>query len=149
MDHSTGLTIRSGPWSRQQILAYLDEAAIPIRLASSGGYPMVQSLWFLADDEALWCATRSSSVLASRLRANDRCGFEISADAPPYRGVRGRGHASLVPELAAHVLPRLIDRYLGAAPSPLAAWLMSRIDDEVAIRIDRLTVTSWDYSARM
>jgi hypothetical protein len=149
MDRSTGLTIRSGPWSRQQILAYLDEAAIPIRLASSGRYPMVQSLWFLADDDALWCATRADSVLAGRLRASDRCGFEVSADAPPYRGVRGRGHATLMPELAANVLPRLIDRYLGAAPSSLAAWLLSRIDDEVAIRIDRLTVTSWDYSDRM
>ena len=47
------------------------------------------------------------------------------------------------------MLPRLIDRYVGDTESPLGAWLLSRIDTEVAIRIDGLAVTSWDYTPRM
>ncbi len=109
----------------------------------------MQSLWFRYDEGALWCATQAESVLAHRLRANDRCGFEVSADTPPYRGVRGSGRAALLPEAAPEVLPRLIDRYLGARPTPLATWLMSRLDREVAVRIDQLVVTTWDYSDRM
>ena len=109
----------------------------------------MQSLWFLHEADALWCATQADSVLARRLRADDRCGFEVCADAPPYRGVRGTGHASLVPEAAADVLPRLIARYQGSGQTPLGAWLMSRLEREVAIRIDDLTLTTWDYSARM
>ena len=143
------IRLRSGPWPADEVAEYLDGARIPLRIASQGTYPVVQSLWFLRDGSQLWCATQTDSVLAQRLRRDDRCGFEVSADAPPYRGVRGTGHATLDPRAAADVLPRLIARYLGPEPGQLADWLMSRIASEVAVRIDRLTVTSWDYSGRM
>lgn len=141
--------IRSGPWSAAEIREYLDGTVIPVRLASHGAYPIVQSLWFLPDGLDLWCATQSDSVLARRLRADDRCGFEVSADQPPYRGVRGTGHATLVPHAAADVLTRLIDRYLESADAPLARWLLSRLDTEVAVSITPRTLASWDYSPRM
>ena len=141
--------IRSGPWTEEQVDDYLRTTAIPLRLASAGRNLLVQSLWFEFDGSSLWCASQSDSVLVRRLRKDDRIGFEVSADSPPYRGVRGHGRAHLDPPRAADLLPRLIDRYLGPTPSPLADWLLSRVDNEVAIRIDGLVVTSWDYSARM
>ncbi|MCZ7528761.1 MAG: hypothetical protein M5U14_21740 [Acidimicrobiia bacterium] len=72
-----------------------------------------------------------------------------AADLPPYRGVRGRGVGSLHPERAADLLDRLIERYLDDLGSPLAGWLRSRVATEVAIRVGRLVVTSWDHSSRM
>lgn len=146
---SRPFTIRSGPWSADQVTSYLTQTCIPVRLASHGSFPLVQSLWFTYDEGALWCATQADSVLARRLRRDGRCGFEVSADTPPYRGVRGTGQATLVPEAAADVLPRLIRRYQGQDSTPLADWLLSRIATEVAVRIDGLTLTSWDYSGRM
>lgn len=143
------MIVRSGPWTTEQITGFLRDAVIPIRLASSGTYPLVQSLWFLHEDSALWMATQTDSVLAQRLRRDERVGFEVSADSPPYRGVRGTGHASIVDDGAAHLLPRLIDRYLGDAPSSLGSWLMSRLDSEIVVRVDQLAVSSWDYSPRM
>jgi nitroimidazol reductase NimA-like FMN-containing flavoprotein (pyridoxamine 5'-phosphate oxidase superfamily) len=142
--------ITSGPWDRSQIQAFLDDTVIPIRIASAGRTsPLVQSLWFLYDEDALWCASQVDSVLTRRLHADPRCGFEIAGDLPPYRGVRGSGQAELLPERAATVLPRLISRYLGDEPSPLATWLLSRVDSEVAIRISDLRVTSYDFTSRM
>jgi hypothetical protein len=141
--------IRSGPWSADQIDAHLRSATIPIRLASSGTYPLVQSLWFTFDGTALWCATPRDSVLSKRLVRANGVGFEIAGDTPPYLGVRGTGRAQLLPSDAATVLPQLIDKYLGDQTVPLAKWLLSRLDEEVAIRIDSLTLTSWDYSSRM
>ncbi len=144
------MEITSGPWDRSQIQAFLDDTVIPIRIASSGRTsPLVQSLWFLYDEDALWCASQVESVLTRRLRADPRCGFEIAGDLPPYRGVRGTGRAELLPERAATVLPRLISRYLGDDPSPLATWLLSRVDSEAAIRISDLRVTSYDFTSRM
>lgn len=145
----TSVTIRSGPWSSDDVTDYLQSSVIPLRLASAGKHLLVQSLWFEFDGTSLWCASQSDSVLVRRLRKDDRVGFEVSADQPPYRGVRGHGRAHLDPPRAADLLPRLIERYLGSGPSPLADWLLSRIDSEIAIRIDGLTVSSWDYSARM
>ena len=146
----SSLTLRSGPWSAAAVEAYLAEAAIPLRIATNGqGFPLVQSLWFRYRDQALWCCTRADSVIIERLRRDDRCGFEVSADAPPYRGVRGQGRASILTTGAEQLLPELLERYLGSLDSALGHWLMSRIDDELVIRIDGLRVTSWDYSARM
>ena len=141
--------VRSGPWTADQARTHLAEARIPVRLASSGTFPLVQSLWFLFEDDALWCATQADAVVARRLQREPRCGFEISADLPPYRGVRGTGIASIEPTAAATVLPRLIERYVGDEPTALSTWLLSRLDTEVAIRIGDLSITTWDYSGRM
>lgn len=149
MSEAAEARIVSGPWSEAEVRAFLHATVIPVRLASMGAFPLVQSLWFLPDGLDLWCATQADSVLARRLRADDRCGFEVSADQPPYRGVRGTGNATLVPEAAADTLPRLVERYDVADDSPLAAWLLSRIDTEVAVRISPRTLASWDYSPRM
>ena len=67
----------------------------------------------------------------------------------PYRGVRGTAKAEILADRAPDMLPRLIERYLGDAPSPLADWLLSRLDREVAIRLHDLRVTSFDYTPRM
>jgi hypothetical protein len=142
-------SLRSGPWDAAQVGDFLAGATIPVRIASQGAaHPLVQSLWFLPLDGQLWCCTKDDSVLVRRLARDGRCGFEISADVPPYRGVRGSATAELVPDAAPSLLPRLIGRY-GQSDTPLAQWLLSRLDREVAIRITPTAITSWDYSARM
>jgi hypothetical protein len=135
MAESRAIQVRSGPWDLPRITDYLLTAVIPLRLASQGAaHPLVQSLWFAYDDSALWSCTRDDSVLVRRIQRDGRCGFEISTDSPPYRGVRGTATARLVP---------------GGAATPLSDWLLSRLDQEVAIRLGDLTVTSWDYTSRM
>lgn len=142
-------TLRSGPWDPQQVADHLSAAVIPLRLATSGTFPLVQSLWFTFDGESLWCATQQDSVAVKRVHRDGNVGFEVAGDAPPYRGVRGTGRATIDPERGAEVLGLLLDKYLGSEPTPLATWLLSRAHTEVAMRIDDLSVSSWDYSARM
>lgn len=143
-------TITSGPWDASTIEEYLEATCIPVRLATNGSSgPLVQSLWFLPRGFELWCCTQRTSVLARRLSKDDRVGFEIAADDPPYRGVRGTGVARLTDEDVETTLRSLITRYQGSETSSLGAWLLSRIDNEVAIRIEPRTLASWDYSARM
>ena len=143
------IRVKSGPWDATQVAAWLNQAVIPVRLATSGKqFPLVQSAWFQYEDGVLWCATQHDSVLAKRIRRNARIGWEVSGDNPPYRGVRGHGHAELVMDEAERVLRALIDRY-GQAGTPLADWLLTRVPTEVAIRIDGLSATSWDFSTRM
>ena len=142
------MEIVSGPWDRSHIDAFLDDTEIPIRIASAGRTsPLVQSLWFLHDEDALWCCTQSDAVLTRRITSDPRCGFEVSGDQPPYRGVRGTAKAEILPDRAADMLPRLIERY--NAPRSLADWLLSRLDREVAIRLHSLRVTSFDFTQRM
>ena len=146
----TTVDVRSGPWDLAAIESFLAETVIPVRIASAGRTsPLVQSLWFLFEGDAIWCCTQREAVLTRRRLANPNCGFEVSGDQPPYRGVRGTAKAEILPDRAADILPRLIDRYLGETPGPLAEWLLSRLDREVAIRLHSLRVTSFDFTARM
>jgi hypothetical protein len=124
---------------------------IPVRLACLGstGAPVVLSLWFLYRDGAFWCASRPTARVVRHLERDPRCAFEVARDAPPYRGVRGQGRASVRRGQGGALLGELLDRYLGGRDSPLARRLLAGAADEVAIRVGPTRLASWDYSERM
>jgi nitroimidazol reductase NimA-like FMN-containing flavoprotein (pyridoxamine 5'-phosphate oxidase superfamily) len=140
----------SGPWTAQAAAAFLVAAVIPVRLATIGREgPLVQSMWFVPDGSALWCATQRDALVVSRLLTDPRCGFEVAGDDPPYRGVRGTGTAQVHPDQGERVLRLLLDRYQGGTSSALARWLLARAATEVALRVVPTTLASWDFTARM
>jgi len=75
---------RKGPWSAQQIDSFLRDTAIPLRLAcqTSSGWPVVLSLWYLHREDALWCASASSSRVVQLLARVDR---EVAIRIEPHR----------------------------------------------------------------
>ncbi len=152
MTSRTAPRIRStSAWDQRQIDAFLCDSHIPLRLACNAGqgFPLLNSLWFEYHDGGLWCATHASSAIVPFLQRDPRCAFEIALNDPPYCGVRGQARAALTREGAAALLQRLIERYLGDSNPALADWLMSRADDEYAIRLDATWITAWDYRPRM
>ncbi len=142
---------RRGAFSREQIDRHLRETTIPLRLAcvDPDGAPLVLSLWYLWRDDSIWCATSPGARVVALLRDEPRCGFEVARDEPPYRGVRGQGRAELVPEMGGSILEALVDRYVGTRESGFARWLLSRRNDEMAIRIVPTKLSSWDFARRM
>lgn len=134
-----------------QIETFLQSMTIPVRLASAGtdGVPLVSSLWYLYKQDAFYCATHKSSLLAKRLLANPDCGFEVAADSMPYCGVRGQGRVEVQEAGAEQLLRRLFSRYDIDADTYLAKWLMSRKDDEYVLRVAPSWLTSWDFTDRM
>ena len=106
-------------------------------------------LWSLERDGELWCATQRAARVVRYLSEDPCCSFEASAQAMPYRGLRGRALAEIKEDAAAQLLGDLIDRYLGTGDSAFAAWLLSRADHEVAIRSAPQQVPRWDFSERM
>jgi hypothetical protein len=110
---------------------------------------VLASLWFMPEEGRLWCATQRGASVASLLRRDPRCAFEVSVEKPPYRGVRGTGVATLQEARGEEILRSLIDRYLGDTDSKLASFLLGRAEQEVAIGIEPQTLVSWDYHERM
>jgi len=145
------MEIIGGPWAADAIERHLQTAVLPIRLASiaADGAPVVLSLWYLYEDGAIWCATQRTARLIARLQREPRCGFEIAADTIPYRGIRGRARATIDGQRGAILLSRLITRYLGGTDSALASRLLARAEHEVAIRLDPMRVSTWDFTKRM
>jgi len=148
---SSELPVVRGPWSTDQVAAFLHASVIPVRLgvdAGPGG-PLVLSVWFVPEGLELVGATRPTSTLVRCLERRPECGFEVAGDAPPYHGVRGRARVELDRVGGAATLDRLLGRYLGGVDSPLAVRLRSAAVDEVGFRLRPVSLTSWDYRDRM
>ncbi|WP_137287426.1 pyridoxamine 5'-phosphate oxidase family protein [Halorussus salinisoli] len=140
-----------GTWSQAEVESYLDEAAVPVRIAC---HRPDESLWMVAlwyryRDGTFECSTWARADVVTYLRNDSEVAFEVSSNHPPYRGVRGNGSASLSRDEGKSVLRDLLERYLGGTDSELATWLLSEDRDEVRIRIRPRRVYSWDYTDRM
>ena len=142
---------RTGPWSQSEIDDYLGSAVIPARIAvvSDTGWPVIVSLWFLYERQTIYCATRPTARIVNLLTGQPRVGFEIAAETPPYRGVRGQGVATLSADEGGALLTRLVDRYLGTAETAFRKWLLEGAEGEISIAIRPVRFMSWDYRARM
>ena len=140
-----------GAWSPIEVDKYLTDTVLPARISvvSPNNWPIIVSLWFLFENGSLYCATKKTSRIAECLSRSNRCAFEIARDNAPYFGVRGQGKATLVSENGNYILSRLADRYLGKGDSEFRSWLMSNVENEIAIRIDPNNFFSWDYRKRM
>jgi nitroimidazol reductase NimA-like FMN-containing flavoprotein (pyridoxamine 5'-phosphate oxidase superfamily) len=131
-------------------IAFLNSQHTPLRLSlnrSRGA--LIVPLWFYQEADRLWCASHETSLIVRTIGTGVPCGFDVSTNDMPYRGVRGHGFARCDPRSGAQVLERLIDRYLPDRNNDLARWLLSRAAGEVAIEITPTRLRSWDFSKRM
>ena len=140
-----------GPWSRDEADRFLARSVIPIRIGvtTPSEWPLVLSVWFVPVGDELLAATRPTSTLVRCLEERPRCGFEVAGDTPPYHGIRGRAEVVVDHAAGAATLDRLLERYLGGTTSPLAERLRLDASDEVCLRLRPVSITSWDYRARM
>lgn len=140
-----------GPWTATYVERYLRDSIVPLRLGvvDHESWPLIVSLWFLPDQGTLWCATQRSARIVKYLSAEPRCGFEVATNTPPYRGIRGRGRIAIEPQHGERILRELLRRYQGSEDTKLGRWLISRVEKEVAIRIEPQSITSWDFTRRM
>jgi nitroimidazol reductase NimA-like FMN-containing flavoprotein (pyridoxamine 5'-phosphate oxidase superfamily) len=140
-----------GPWSAEQVEAYLQRSVYPLRLAcvAADGFPRVVAVWFQYASGCFYCVSHRGSKLVALLQANERVGFEVSPNEPPYCGVRGQGVTRLDDLGSNATLDNLLERYLGGADSRLGNWLLSRRDEEMLITLEPSRIFSWDYQERM
>ena len=136
---------------QSNLVQNLSDSRIPIRIAflKPDGTPNVISLWYEEIEGKIYCATQKSAKIVSYLKNNSKCGFEIAADKPPYKGTRGTGIAKIVDERGEEILEILMDKYLAKKESNLSKILKKNAKTEVAIEITPQQVFHYDYSVRM
>lgn len=141
----------AGAWDQDQVVDFLTESRIPVRLATQrgDGSLWMVALWYRFRNEFFECATWKNADIVRFLRSDSEVAFEVSTNQPPYRGVRGNGTAAMAPDENKETLRALIERYLGGTDSSLAQWLLSDLREEVRIRIQPHELYSWDYADRM
>ena len=140
-----------GDWTAETAVPYLQTKTAPLRLAchTPSGHPWILSLWYLYRDGTFHCATGANATVVDYLEADDRVAVEVSDDEPPYRGVRGAGHATLSIDEEKQVLGSLLERYLGSTDTELGKRLLDPDRTEIHVRIDVETLHTWDFTDRM
>ena len=135
----------------EEIDKFIPDSKIPIRIAfiKSTDLPAVISLWYVCKDGKIYCATQKTAKIVSYLQKKSVCGFEIAADKPPYKGIRGEGTVQILNETGAYVLDLLMEKYLKGKESTLSKLLRNNSKTEVAIEITPQKVFHYDYSKRM
>ena len=135
----------------EKIDRFISDSKIPIRIAfmKDVDVPVVISLWYVCKENKIYCATQKKAKIVSYLQKNSICGFEIAADKPPYKGIRGEGTAQILNETGEYVLELLIEKYLGEKESTLSKFLRDNSKTEVAIEITPQKIFHYDYSERM
>ena len=135
----------------EEIDKFISDSKIPIRIAfmKSNSLPAVVSLWYICKDGKIYCATQKTAKIVSHLKKNPVCGFEIAADKPPYKGIRGNGTVRILNETGPYVLDLLMDKYLGEKESTLSKLLRNNSKTEVSIEITPQKIFHYDYSKRM
>lgn len=136
---------------RVQMNQTISDTKIPIRIAfvKPDGIPSIISLWYEQIGDKIYCATKRSAKIVSYFQNNPKCGFEIAADKPPYKGTRGTGHVKIIENKGSEILKILMKKYLGNKESTLSKYLNTNLDNEVALEISLQDIFSYDYSKRM
>ena len=140
-----------GDLDRGEIEQLLDDLTVPVRIAcrTPGDHPWMLSLWFRYRDERLLCATAKRADVVRYLEYDDQVAFEVSTNDPPYKGVRGRGRATVRDDPEKALLRELLHQYLGSTETPLGNRLLREDREEVTISIDPAVVFGWDFTERM
>ncbi len=117
------------------------------------GYPNIQPAWFYHDknSDKLYTGTQKNIRKVNNIRRNpERIYFSIDDESFPYKGVKGRGKASISEDTTMNsaMMEKINLKYLGTLEHPLAKMLMdnARNGVEVIIEISPTFFSAWDFA---
>src|SRR5262245_35311816 len=117
------------------------------------GFPSIQPVWFYyeSDSGKILTGTQKGTKKVSNIRNNpNRIYFSIDDENFPYKGVKGRGSASISEDIQKNVqiVEKINMKYLGSTDHPLAKMLLenARNGIEVVIAITPSYFSAWDFA---
>ena len=120
------------------------------------GNPMIQPVWFLYDKKSgkIYTATSKMSKKVQNIHRNpDKIYFSIDDENYPYKGVKGRGIATISQDIQNNlpIVEKINMKYLGTLEHPVANMIMenTRNGIEVVIEITPKFFSAWDFGKAM
>ena len=137
------------PLSKREFAQLLARPNI-LRLAYiANGQPVVHPMWYYYRRTKFFIATDINSAKARALRKNPVVYFLVdgSPKGGPTSGVRGRGVANVVDDLAyaARVTKRNVRKYLGTLTSKAAKMVLEMGPDSCVLEITPSYMARWKF----
>lgn len=134
------------------------ERKLNLQLATidEDGYPLIQPLWFLFDNEAgkIYVATQKMTRKAHNMYENPKkIYFSIDDENFPYKGVKGRAVIRISEDIDWNIpiVEKLNMKYLGTTNHPLAQMIMENTKKgiQIVIEITPKFYSAWDFGKIM
>ena len=116
-----------------------------LTLFGPGGDPVTSPVWFRYTGDSFEIVIGLKDQKLEMLRRDPRCTLLIFETAPPFRGVRVRTKAELVPDEGSETRLAIATRYLGADGGLQYADLKRR-PSGVVVRLRADFAKAWDLS---
>ncbi|MBA3977216.1 MAG: pyridoxamine 5'-phosphate oxidase family protein [Nitrosopumilus sp.] len=138
--------------NREEAEGFL-ESKLNLQLATNDEQcnPNIQPVWFYYDKygEKLLITTSKSAKKTQNLRKRPSVYFSIDDENQPYKGVKGRGIATII-EDPKRLVPqgdRISLKYLGTLDHPVAKMIsdLSKKGEVVLVEISPKFFSTWDY----
>ena len=130
------------------------ESKLNLQLATidTKGDPNIQPVWFNYDKELerFYIMTSKSSGKVKNIRNKPEIYFSIDDDNFPYKGVKGKGRATIMDDSSRVVAmaEKINLKYLGTLDHPTAKMLMEYVQNgkEILLEINPRYFSTWDFS---
>jgi nitroimidazol reductase NimA-like FMN-containing flavoprotein (pyridoxamine 5'-phosphate oxidase superfamily) len=116
------------------------------------GEPNIQPVWFYYDKnrEKLLITTSKLARKVQNLRNKPILYFSIDDENLPYKGVKGKGSATIIedPNRAVSEGDKISMKYLGTLDHPIAKMITehSKKGENILIEVSPKFFSTWDYS---
>ena len=129
------------------------ESKLTLQLATTDekGEPNIQPVWFYYDkDEGkLLIITSKVAKKTQNLRNRPTIYFSIDDEKPPYKGVKGKGNATIVedPNRIVPQAEKISIKYLGTLDHPAAKEMADRSKngEGILVEISPKFFSTWDF----
>jgi nitroimidazol reductase NimA-like FMN-containing flavoprotein (pyridoxamine 5'-phosphate oxidase superfamily) len=135
-----------------EIDTFLASSKTPLRLGTtnSKGEPNIHPIWYHYANEKIYLMSNKNTVKVRNMKHNKTVYFSVDTDAPPNRGVKGKGTATIIndPRKALSISEKIVAKYLGDLNSSMAKNIVGEVKkgSEVLVEITPHFFSTWDYT---
>jgi general stress protein 26 len=142
-----------GMKSKEDVESFLG-SRLNLQLATidENGYPNIQPVWFYhdKDNNKLYILTSSTTKKTLNVRNNFKVYFSVDESNNPYKGVKGRGTATIIKDQTTIIsaAEKICTKYYGSLDNPASKSMIDRSkeQDAVIIEIKPKFFSTWDFS---
>jgi general stress protein 26 len=142
-----------GMKSKEDVESFLG-SRLNLQLATidENGYPNIQPVWFYhnKDNNKLYILTSSTTKKTLNVRNNYKVYFSVDESNNPYKGVKGRGTATIIKDQTTIIsaAEKICTKYYGSLDNPASKSMIDRSkeQDAVVIEIKPKFFSTWDFS---